>query len=315
MNKIEHLTFPTNSVTSSVTVMTLLTLLILTSIGWSSLALAQEAPQLIKLDTNLVTVNISVTDSKDRPIRGLDLGVEDFVITEDGKPVKLEFFDKRGPASIVFVIDISSSMEGKAQELRSAFKRFLRTGHEDNDYTLITFNASPRLIVRSVNADELWQAVCTLDPFGFTALYDAVLLGLQTLDQTPKQHRAMVIISDGDDNRSRASLADVERAVSTRHATVYTIGILSKPDGQLEFDLHCRSLLTRLAEATGGIVRFSTPANTSNILLEISIDVINQFCLGYYAPDDGPGWRSLKVSLASSDRRYTLRHQQRYLIR
>ena len=66
-----------------------------------------------------------------------------------------------------------------------------------------------------------------------TALYDAVLLGLETLDQSPKQHRAMVIISDGDDNRSRASLADVEQAVSARHATVYTIGILSNPEGSI----------------------------------------------------------------------------------
>ena len=271
-----------SSLTRSVTAMTLLTLLILTSIGWSSSVPGQDLPPTIKLNTDLVTVSVSVTDRKDRPVPGLDLGVGDFVVTDDGKPVRLEFFDKRGPASMVFVIDISSSMGGKVQELRGAFKRFLQSAHYGNDYTLISFNASPRLIVRSVSADELWQAVSALDPFGYTALYDAVLLGLETLDQSPKQHRAMVIISDGDDNRSRASLADVEQAVSARHATVYTIGILSNPKGgQSEFDLHCRRLLTQLVEATGGMIRFSALNGISDALIEISRDVKNHFCLGY----------------------------------
>ena len=110
------------SLTRSVTAMTLLTLLILTSIGWSSSVPGQDPPPPIKLNTDLVTVSVSVTDRKDRPVPGLDLGVGDFVVTDDGKPVRLEFFDKRGPASMVFVIDISSSMGGKVQELRGALK-------------------------------------------------------------------------------------------------------------------------------------------------------------------------------------------------
>ena len=156
-------------------------LLILTSSSWSS-ARAQDLPA-IKVNTDLVTVNVSVTDRKERPLFGLAAG--DFLITEDGKPVTLEFFASRGPASIVIVLDVSSSMEGKAREMRDAFKKFLKAAHQDNDYTLITFNASPKLISRSVSADELWQILSTLEPFGHTALYDAVLLGLDALDRRP----------------------------------------------------------------------------------------------------------------------------------
>ena len=286
-------------------------LLILTSASWSS-ARAQDVPA-IKVNTDLVTVNVSVTDRKERPLFGLAAG--DFLVTEDGKPVTLEFFASRGPASIVIVLDVSSSMEGKAREMRDAFKKFLKAAHQDNDYTLITFNASPKLISRSVSADELWQILSTLEPFGHTALYDAVLLGLDALGQTPQRHRALVVLSDGDDNRSRASLADVENAVSARHATVYTVGILTRPKDLSPFDHRCQALLTKLADATGGLIRFSAPRDISDVLIAISNDVRNQYCLGYYAPEGGPGWRNLQVTLASSKDSYKLRHQQRYLIK
>lgn len=291
--------------------MILLILLILTSAAQSSVR-AQDIPP-IRLNTDLVTVNVSVTDRKDRPLSGL--GVGDFLVSEGGKPVRLEFFDGRGPASIVFVLDISSSMEGKVRETREAFRTFLKGAHQNNDYSLISFNASPRLIARSVSADELWQTLSILEPFGDTALYDAVLLGLGTLDQTPQRHRALVILSDGDDNHSRTRLADVEVAVSARHATVYTVGLLAKPEALTEFDRHCRDLLIQLAEATGGMIRFAAPRDISKVLNAINADLREQYCLGYYAPEGAPGWRSLRVSLTSSPRPYNLRHQQRYLLR
>jgi Ca-activated chloride channel homolog len=289
----------------------LVTLLISSSISWVSIR-AQDIPA-IKLSTDLVTINVSVADKKERPLPGLVVG--DFLVTEDGKPVRLEFFASSGPASIVFVLDMSSSMEAKARELRGAFKKFLMGAHQDNDYSLITFNAAPRLVARSVTADEMWQSLSILEPFGNTALYDAVLLGLDVLDKTPQRHRALVVMSDGDDNRSRASLADVEQAVSSRHATVYTVGILARPKDLSPFDRHCRDLLTRLADATGGLIRFSPAGEIGQVLTSINTDVRNQYCLGYYAPEGEPGWRSLQVSLASSARSYNVRHQKRYLMK
>lgn len=289
----------------------LVTLLILTSFSWVSIC-AQDLPA-IKSSTDLVTVNVSVADHKARPLPGLALG--DFLVTEDGKPVRLEFFASSGPASIIFVLDMSSSMEAKARELRGAFKKFLMGAHQDNDYSLITFNASPRMVAQSVSADELWQSLSILEPFGNTALYDAVLLGLEVLDKAPQRHRALVVLSDGDDNRSRASLADVEHAVSSRHATVYTVGILPRPKDLSPFDRHCRDLLARLAEATGGLIRFSPAGEIGQVLTAINTDVRNQYCLGYYAPEGEPGWRSLQVSLSSSARTYKVRHQKRYMMK
>jgi Ca-activated chloride channel homolog len=283
--------------------------LILPAIGLGSVN-AQESPT-IKLNTNLVTVNVSVTDSKGRPLGGLAAG--DFVVLEDGRPVGVEFFSASGPASIVFVLDISSSMVGNVQSVRNAFRQFLRSAHQDNDYSLITFNASARLVVRSVGADELWQILSTIEPFGDTALYDAILLGLQTLDQMPQQHRALVVLSDGEDNRSQSSISAVGQAVSVRHATVYTVGILSSSKGLI--DDWRRGRLAQLADASGGLLRLVAPNEIARALADISSDVRNQYSLGYYASDGLPGWRHLHVSLVSTQQRHNLRYKERYLTR
>ena len=61
---------------------------------------------------------------------------ENFFVTDEGKQVSLEFFDSNGPASIVFVVDISSSMRGdKWENLMKAMKKFLATAHEGSDYS------------------------------------------------------------------------------------------------------------------------------------------------------------------------------------
>src|SRR3989442_627028 len=116
----------------------MMTILIL--VFWSS-AQAQD-DEVIRIDTSLVTVNVSVTDAKNRHLPGLK--AEDFRVMDQGKPVRPEFFDTQGPGSIVFVVDISSSMRVKWQNLRAGLKKFLAKGREGSDYTLIAFNEKPK---------------------------------------------------------------------------------------------------------------------------------------------------------------------------
>ena len=146
---------------------------------------AQEV-EVIKVDVALVTVNVNVSDRKGRPLPSLK--AEDFQVTDEGQSVPLGFFECQGPASIVLVVDISSSMRGlKWRSLKAGLKEFLARAPQGNDYTLVTFSDSPQLIARSVRADELWRTFNGLHPLGHTALYDAMLLGLNTLAELPQR--------------------------------------------------------------------------------------------------------------------------------
>jgi VWFA-related protein len=285
---------------------------ILAALAWAPTQ-AQDA-QAIKLNTDLVTVNVSVTDHKGRPRLGLKAA--DFLVTEEGRLVTLELFDSQGSASIVFVLDLSSSMQGeKWLRLKQGLKKFLATARQGNDYTLIAFSDSPRLIARAVSASELWQVFSGLKPYGHTALYDALLLGLQELERAPQRHRALVLLSDGQDNCSRAQLAEVQQAALTHRATIYTVGILLQPKDRSSFERPGRELLNPLAAATGGLVRFPVAWQLRAVLEAINADVSSQYCLGHYAPDGAPGWRSLEVNLAPGPGAFHLRYQPRYLLK
>jgi VWFA-related protein len=272
--------------------------------------------EVVKVDVDLVTVNVSVTDGGKRPVTGLLAA--DFLVSEEGRAVSLDFFEGQGPASIVFVVDTSLSMKyRKLKKLQAALKKFLARAREGNDYTLVAFADRPRLVVESVGAGELWQGVLGLVPDGDTALYDAVLLGLEALGRAPRRHKALVLLSDGQDTRSKAVLADVQTSALARRATLYTVGITleAKPTFMLAEDRRGRDILRQLAAATGGLVFFPEPEEIGEALNEVNADLSGQYTLGYYAADKVPGWRNIRVGLSPAVRRHRLRYQERYLKR
>jgi Ca-activated chloride channel homolog len=277
-------------------------------------ARAQGTEEVVRVDTAMVTLNVSVTDGKGRRLSGFQAG--DFHVTDEGTPVKLEFFDSDGPASVVFVVDTSASMTGaKWRGLRDGLKRFLAGASEGSDYTLVAFSNTARLVVRSVSREELWQSFNTLKPSGSTALYDALLLGLGALEQAPQRHKAVVLLSDGQDNCSRAALAGVEQEVLARRATIYTVGIHREPRQIAEYERGGHELLNQLAAATGGSVHFPDPDELPNVLRKIEAEVRGQYSLSYYPPSAAPGWRRVRVDVTQGRRGLNLRYQQRYLIK
>ena len=275
----------------------------------------QEVEEVIRVDVALVTVNVAVTDSKGRHIA--ELRAQDFVVSDEGKPIRPEFFDTQGPTSIIFVVDISSSMSGeKWNSLKDGMKKFLATAHEDNDYTLITFSDSPHLIAYSVSAQILWQELNGLKPTGNTALYDGLLLGLSSLDRVRQRHKSLVLLSDGQDNSSSATLRKVQQELLAHSASIYTVGIIRNGFTSLiAEERRGQELLNELATTTGGLVFFPRSDEIRSVLVRISEDLRNRYSLSYYPPDKTPGWRRIQVNIPRSHSPLNLRYQQQYLIR
>ena len=266
----------------------------------------------IKVDVDLITINVAVNAAKGRLVTNLKR--EDFQVTDQGQIVPLEFFDSEGPASIVFLVDTSLSMKGKKwQRLTAAMKKFLAIAHPGDDYTLISFSDHPSVILRSVNSETFSKAFENLKPGGLTALHDALIEGFQALDRVPKRHKAIVLLSDGQDTASLASLSDVEREASRHRATIYSVGLILKQRNLSAWEQNGRNLLQELATTTGGSVHFPTTGEIHTVLEGISEDVRAHYCLSYYPPDKANGWRQIKISLKENQRPFNLRYQQRYV--
>ncbi len=282
---------------------------------WASVP-GQEVEDVVKVDTSMVTVNVAVTDKKGRHVP--ELKVADFLVKDDDKPVQPEFFDTQGPASIVFVVDVSVSMRGeKWESLRRAMKKFLAAeGSGNDDYTLITFSDAACLIARSVSAQDFWREFSSLKPAGDTALYDGLRLGLSNLERLPRRHKSLVLLSDGQDNSSTTILQMTYDEMLTYSASIYTVGIRSnQPSILATEERRGEELLSDVARATGGLVFFPRSREISDVLERISEDLRNGYSLSYYPPDKTPGWRRIKVQMMQSTSRLNLRYQPRYLLR
>src|SRR5215510_15667133 len=266
----------------------------------------------ISVNTSLVTINVSVRDHKNRQLP--DLKLEDFQVTDQGKIVRPEFLDSQGPLSIVFVIDVSSSMRGHWQELKNSLKKFLAKEPEGSDYTLITFNQRAQLVTPSTDAKRLWESFKTLQPYGETALYDGLLLGLEALERVPQRHKALVLLSDGEDNSSQTGLAMVEQQTLLHHATIYTVGILFERELS-PYQADGKKLLNQLAATTGGLVLFPETSRLPSVLNVIKADLSSQYSLSYYPPEKTSGWHHVEVNIAQNTNRLNLRYQQRYQMR
>jgi Ca-activated chloride channel homolog len=133
----------------------------------------------IAISTDLVSLQVSVTDKKGRFAPGLDRGA--FAVYEDGVRQEISFFsDKDAPAAVGVVLDVSASMTGaKIRRAREALRRFIQTSHEEDEYFLIGFNQHPQLLLDGVGGSEAMAAhISGMEPQGATALYDAVAFGL-----------------------------------------------------------------------------------------------------------------------------------------
>lgn len=250
----------------------------------------------ISISTELVSLRVSVMDKQGHYVAGLEQG--SFVVYEDGVRQEISLFsDQDAPAAVGIVLDVSGSMtDEKIMRARQALARFIQTSHEEDDYFLIGFNEHPQLLLEGTRGSETMLArISGIKPEGSTALYDAVAFSLEQIMRSRLQKRALIVISDGEDNRSRLDLGHIRRMLREADVTVYTILI-----GPLLPRSNGGAVMDELASASGGKSYF--PSNTekmSESFEQIALEMRRQYSIGYtpsnFVADEK--WRRIKVSV------------------
>ncbi len=253
---------------------------------------AEDKP--LAISTDLVSLRVSVTDKKGRFVPGLDRDA--FAVYEDGVRQEISFFsDQDAPSAVGVVLDVSASMTGaKIRRAREALRRFIQTSHEEDEYFLIGFNDRPQLLLEGARGSEAMLArISGIEPQGNTALYDTIAFGLEQVKRSRLNKRALIVISDGEDNRSRLDSGDVKRMLREADITVYTILIgplLPRSNGGMVMD--------GLASATGGKSYFPGNAEKmSEAFEQIALELRRQYSIGYTPSNfvtDGK-WRRIEV--------------------
>lgn len=257
----------------------------------------KENDNRITISTELVSLTVTVTDKQGRYVTGLDRG--DFAIYEDDVRQEISFFsDLDAPASVGVVFDVSSSMRGeKIIRARDALARFIRTSHPEDEYSLISFNGSARLLLdRTRDSEAMLAQFGHVNPQGNTALYDAVAFGLDAVADGRYAKRALIVVSDGEDNHSRSTFGQVKRKLQESGVTIYTILI-----GPLPPRSNAGMIMDQLASSSGGKSFFPGDSEAMNEAFErIALELRHQYSIGYVSTNIARGgeWRRLKVTVA-----------------
>lgn len=256
---------------------------------------AQEETYKLNVNVDLTEVHVNVTDEKDRPVGNLKK--ENFRIFEDRTEQKITLFKHEDlPLSLGLVIDNSRSMEPRKQRMDEATLSFVRKSNPDDETFIIHFDDTARLDRDFTDSIPLLEkTLASVRPYGQTAIYDALILGLDHMETAKRTKRAILLFTDGVDNSSKHSLSEAIDATKRAHVAVYTVGLLSASGGQKAEDS-----LIRIAEASGGRAYF--PANVEEARADmerVARDLREQYTLGYLPtnPARNGTWRSIRIEI------------------
>lgn len=275
---------------------------------------ALEVPSLkLRTQPGFEQVTVTVTDSSGKYIT--DLKEDDFRIFEDGQQRPVGYFriDRTAPVSIGIVVDCSNSMYTKLAQARAAIKRMVDDLDPRDDIFLESFSVEARLLQPfTFDHDTIVDHLKFLHALTHTALYDSVYLGLYEIRHGQHDKRALLVVTDGMDNSSRISRAEVIATARAMKVLIYTIGIgdlaSNSEDGigkqwfrsdDDEVDMH---VLTDLADETGArafnLRRVADGDELSRDCAAISNELRQQYTLAYVSPDPMKlSYRSLHVDV------------------
>jgi Ca-activated chloride channel family protein len=238
----------------------------------------------IRVDSALVLVPAQVTNVLGLPIT--DLNKEDFKVFEDGVEQPITNFAREdAPLSIGLVFDISGSMRNKIQKATEAAAAFFKTSNPQDEFFLVEFGDRPKLTVPfTSDPDEVYDRIAHIKPFGRTSLLDAIHMAMGAMKQARNSRKALVIVSDGGDNRSRHNAREIKTAILESDLQVYAMGIFDPEDAPKHSteEQNGPKLLTELADESGGREYPVTSLNDlPSISARIGNQLRNQYLLGY----------------------------------
>jgi VWFA-related protein len=238
----------------------------------------------IRVNSTLVLIPVTVTDPLGRFVTGLDK--ENFKISEDKADQSITSFSSEdAPISVGVVFDCSGSMGDKLAKSRQAVAQFFKTANPEDEFFLVQFNDTARLIQPFTHdLEEIQNKLTFTQSKGRTALLDGLYMALHEMKKAKNPRKAVLIISDGGDNNSRYTETEVKNLVKEADVQIYAIGIyeLGASRGRTPEEANGPGLLTEVAEPTGGRMYEADNINElPDIAAKIGMELRNQYILGY----------------------------------
>jgi len=273
----------------------------------------KEEDEVVKVDTELVNLNVRVVDRNNRPINSLQKS--DFKVLEDGAEQKIDFFSKSEvPTNYSLVLDNSGSLRPQLEKVIEAGKILVNSNRVDDETSIIRFISRDKITVEQPFTANKGDLNDTLDNLyvegGQTAIIDAVYLAVQQVQEYEKsdkpndrKRRAIVLVSDGEDRDSYFTEPQLLELLKESDVQIFVIGFigdLQKEGGFISKSPQekAKSFLERMATITGGKSYFpNSVGELPEIAKDLSSELRVQYSIGYLPSNDEPNgkFRNIKV--------------------
>lgn len=270
-----------------------------------AVANGQQDDDVIRVNTDLVVLNVTVTDHAGQYVRALR--ASDFTVYEDGKPVDASLFAsfslQESPYAAVVLLDSSGSMEARFSLARSAAIRFLDGLREEDVAAVYRFDSKVERVQEFSGGRDLAPMAYSIRAKGMTTLNDAIVEAARVLADRPEKRKAIVVLSDGMDTYSKASSNKAVESALAIGATIYAVD-MSKIEVPGAASQQSALSLKSFADKTGG--RFiATPGGPAlrDAFSGIADELGHQYTIAYHPLNqarDGK-WRKLEVRIKRED--------------
>lgn len=294
----------------------------------------QPQDERVVVGTNLVTVNVIVTDGKGQYVKGLS---EDQFTVYDNKVQQqiAHFSSEPGPLSIAIVYEVHEGTREQARQVLAALKQFTSTLRSDDDFFLIAFSEHGSFTTDFIpSPNQVVDHLQVVKPGGPSSLYDSLYLATTRLTKARNLKKALLLISDGYDICSAHTYNTVLNRLSTLDAQVYAIGIADPALDQFARYRHWffedmtregqrrsleaspeaasgRAVLAEMSRVSGGttyLPEMESEAELAYICSQIALELQQQYTLAFYSQATvSTGWHKLNVRVRESQAHSDLR--------
>ena len=273
----------------------------------------------IKVETNLVSVNVSVFNDKSKMFVG-SLTKDDFIVKEDGQEQTVSYFASTDvPFDLVLLVDLSGSTAEKRDLIKKSTLRFIEAARPNDRLAIVTFSHVTNLISPlTLDRAQLTASVEKMEGMGGSHVWDAIkyalddVLGPKTLDR----RRAVVLMSDGVDGSfsrygstprgSKTPFADLIEQVRQTDVLLVPIYLdtqesIGNPFMENEYENARRALNLLANESGGSYYKARKLSDLNGVYEQVINDLGKVYSLGYKPNDttrDG-GWRNVQISIAN----------------
>jgi Ca-activated chloride channel family protein len=288
--------------------------------------------------TNLVTVNVIVTDGNGNYVKGLRR--DQFEVSDEKVKQQIAHFsDEAAPVSIGIVCELHNAPSAKTRAMLASLKQFTNGLDTADDFFFMAFGKQGSVRAEFVpTAAQVLDHLASVKPGGPASLYDAVYLAADRLRKSRNLKKTLLIVSDGEDESSRTTFKELRNRLREFDVQVYALGIanpaiaqsgsygrweyedVTRQSGRRHFSNEAslgRAVLAEMARVSGGATYFPESENEpelAGIFAQISLELRHQYTIGFYPTEQTTNkeWHRIRVRANAGSRPLELSYRQGY---